>query len=215
MKVRFFTLLELIVVIGIIAVLAALVLPAFAKARDKGRKVVCINNLKQVGIGFILYGDTYDDSIASAAVNWKINYSYQLSQDFYVSDEVFHCPTDNILRINGYDPRSYTTNVGTRETIGKAQEECDGPTRMGAFNHVNFSDVGSDTILLLEYWEDINYRHGYPRADMFWGWWNFKAKLDTVQIHYASPNFLKVDGSVEAIRSASLERGYFTAVAGD
>ena len=57
-----FTLIELLVVIAIIAILAAILFPVFAKAREKARQTTCLNNMKQIGNGLMMYVQDYDET---------------------------------------------------------------------------------------------------------------------------------------------------------
>ncbi len=61
-----FTLIELLVVIAIIAILAAILFPVFAQAREKARQTSCLSNMKQVGLGLLMYAQDYDENYPRA-----------------------------------------------------------------------------------------------------------------------------------------------------
>lgn len=102
-----FTLIELLVVIAIIAILAGMLLPALARAKAKGKSIACVNNLRQVGLGFRLWsndnGDKYPWNIAvtnggsMGSADWTDN--FRICSNEFGARQILVCPTDTTKRV--------------------------------------------------------------------------------------------------------------------
>ena len=76
-----FTLIELLVVIAIIAILAAILFPVFAQAKVAAKKTTDLSNLKQIGLGFFMYGNDFDDNLPNACADGLKDQTYVVAAE--------------------------------------------------------------------------------------------------------------------------------------
>jgi prepilin-type N-terminal cleavage/methylation domain-containing protein/prepilin-type processing-associated H-X9-DG protein len=93
-----FTLIELLVVIAIIAILAAILFPVFAQARAKGRQAMCVSNLKQLGMGIMMYTQDNDEYMPfgysyNIPRTTELHYWQDIIRPYVKSEQMYLCPS--------------------------------------------------------------------------------------------------------------------------
>jgi prepilin-type N-terminal cleavage/methylation domain-containing protein/prepilin-type processing-associated H-X9-DG protein len=191
-----FTLIELLVVIAIIAILAAILFPVFAQARERARAISCVSNLKQIGLGLMMYVQDYDETLPTLFVaNPPINGGGQavvplecLLEPYTKNTDMWACPSVQRRATNGYGlgnfwdgrfntnarTRTYSSvgRINTRERAALGGAQPDPNTGMSNWNSnpvaLAAMDAPAETIEVVDInGGDINY--GSPWGSLWTG----------------------------------------------
>ncbi len=103
-----FTLIEILVVLGIITIVAALLLPVFFRTRGSARSITCVSNLRQVGLALHMYQSDWDRMPISQFVDsempgWK---GHDPLQPYSRSGAIYHCPEAQSGLAGNYEYRA-------------------------------------------------------------------------------------------------------------
>jgi prepilin-type N-terminal cleavage/methylation domain-containing protein len=143
-----FTLLELLVVVGIIAMLASLLLPATNRLRTKAERSSCFNNLKQINLAVRMYADDFKDRVVlptgfySSIEQW---FRYKEIVKSYLgrssapspSDKLFRCPADSFFYSgSGY----HSSGLCDRPNSGYSSYIFNGGNLVGTNGYPGISD---------------------------------------------------------------------------
>lgn len=134
-----FTLVELLTVIAIIGILAALLFPVFNSARRKGRQAVCTSNLRQIGLSMEMYANDHDEQYPYAVdptdkftpqiwndfPQWRIRIMdmpmlHEVLQPYQKSRDIWRCPADIGYKLQDFTSEPFNAMPTSYERFGSS-----------------------------------------------------------------------------------------------
>lgn len=201
-KGRAFTLIELLVVIAIIAILAGLLLPALANAKKKAQTIDCVSRLKQVSLGWRLWGNDNRDKLpwqvpmsdGGSMDAWDWVEHYKVASNQIASTKILICPND------------------IDKTVQIQWAYLDGVRDVSYFVGTTAEETQSQSILA----GDNNVLGGGGDLDLLWNM-AYGTSIDAGwdgRIHGWRGNIALADGSVHTVKTLALRDQISAALSG-
>jgi prepilin-type N-terminal cleavage/methylation domain-containing protein/prepilin-type processing-associated H-X9-DG protein len=187
-RLKGFTLIELLVVIAIIAILLAILMPALQRAKEHGQRAVCLSNVKQLTLAWIMYADENDDKIVNASTffsrrgepawigaQWQFNGTEKERREhlkdgilyqYCENVDIYRCPTGirgEVLTYAIVDALNGATSIpGTKDVMIKRRNQIRRPGERFVF--IDEGEISPDSWTVFydreSWWDAPTIRHG-------------------------------------------------------